>query len=445
MRAEGSGDYARGVKYCVVIPDGAADQPIPELNGLTAMEAASTPNLDRLAQIGRVGTVRTTPPGMEAGSDVCSMCLLGYDPVKWHTGRAPLEAAALGLEAGPKDWIFRLNLVTTGLAGSDQDGLMLDHSAGHITDGEARSLVSDLSAYWKQHAPELAAGLTLTPGVSYRNILIDRSGRDYALVKTTPPHAIPSEPWAPHLPKGGGPGKESEVLRTLMRLSAQLLADHPINRARVEAGLRPATMAWIWGQGVKPSVPSFKERYGLRGAMITAVDLLAGIASYIGWDRLNVPGITGYHDNDYEGQGRATTKALGDYDIVCCHVEAPDEASHQADWQTKVASIEAIDRHVVGPVARRLEAFGDPASDPSAEGWRLLVLPDHYTLVGTRKHDATPPPFLMAGSWVRSVVPRRFTEAEAAQSDLHIEAGHELMEYFLRSGLASVKSGRGGR
>jgi 2,3-bisphosphoglycerate-independent phosphoglycerate mutase len=426
----------------VIIPDGAADMPLEELNGLTPMEAANTPNLDRLARQGRVGTVRTTPAGMEAGSDVCSMCLLGYDPVKWHTGRAPLEAAALGIDLGPRDWVFRLNLVTTGLEGSDQEGLMLDHSAGHITDAEARTLVSDIAAYWRRKEPDLSRDLALTPGVSYRNILVDRSGRDYSLVRTTPPHAIPNEPWAPRLPTGGA-AKESEVLRALMRLSAEVLADHPVNRARVEAGLRPATMAWIWGQGLKPSVPSFRERFGLRGAMITAVDLLAGIAAYIGWDRLNVPGVTGYHDNDYDAQGRATIEALDRYDIVCCHVEAPDEASHQGDWQTKVASIEAIDRHIVGPVARRLEAFGDPERDASAEGWRLLVLPDHYTLVGTRKHDATPPPFLMAGSWVRSVVPRRFTEAEATESDLHIEAGHELMEYFLRSGLASVR--RGGR
>jgi 2,3-bisphosphoglycerate-independent phosphoglycerate mutase len=429
------------VKYCVIIPDGAADVPIPELNGLTALEAASTPNLDRLARSGRVGTVRTTPAGMEAGSDVCSMCLLGYDPVRYHTGRAPLEAAALGIDLGPQDWVFRLNLVTTGLAGSAQEGLMLDHSAGHITDAEARTLVSDIGAFWRRCEPELSRDLTLTPGVSYRNILVDRSGRDYALVRTTPPHSIPGEPWTPHLPRGGA-GKEAEVLRTLMRLSAQVLADHPVNRARVEAGLRPATMAWIWGQGLRPVMPTFRERFGLRGAMITAVDLLAGIAAYIGWDRLNVPGITGYHDNDYAGQGRATIEALGRYDIVCCHVEAPDEASHQGDWQTKVASIEAIDRQIVGPVAHWLEGLGDPERDASAEGWRVLVLPDHYTLVGTRKHDPTPPPFLLAGSWVRSVVPRRFTEAEASASDLHIEDGHELMEYFLRSGLASVKRGR---
>jgi 2,3-bisphosphoglycerate-independent phosphoglycerate mutase len=431
------------VKYCVIIPDGAADKPLPELDGLTPFEAASTPNLDRLAASGRIGRVRTTPEGMEAGSDVCSMCLLGYDPVRYHTGRAPLEAAALGIITGPSDWIFRLNLVTVGAPGSDQDGLMLDHSAGHITDAEARTLVADLAAFWASREPGLARGLTLTPGVSYRNILVDRSGRDYALVRSTPPHAIPGEPWAPHLPKGGGAGKESETLQRLMRLSSEALPDHPVNRARVEQGLRPANLAWIWGQGVKPTVPAFRERFGLRGAMITAVDLLAGISAYLGWERLEVPGVTGYHDNDYAGQGRATMKALDEFDVVCCHVEAPDEASHQADWQTKLASIEAIDREIVGPVAAKLASFGDPETDPQAEGWRLLVLPDHYTLVGTRKHDATPPPFLMAGSWVRSVVPRRFTEAGAAESDLFVERGHELMEYFLHGGLAR-RTGRGG-
>jgi 2,3-bisphosphoglycerate-independent phosphoglycerate mutase len=201
-------------------------------------------------------------------------------------------------------------------------------------------------------------------------------------------------------------------------------------------------MAWIWGQGTKPTVPSFHDRFGLRGAMITSVDLLAGIASYIGWDRLHVPGLTSYHDTDYTAQGKATVKALKDYDIVCCHVEAPDEASHQADWQTKLASIEAIDEHVVGPIAKGLEAYGDPASDTEAEGWRLLVLPDHYTLVSTRKHDATPVPFLLAGAWVKSMVQRAFNEPSANQSDLDIADGHELMEYFLRGGLANVRGTR---
>ncbi len=200
-----------------------------------------------------------------------------------------------------------------------------------------------------------------------------------------------------------------------------------------------ANSVWIWGQGTRPAMALFAERFGLRGAMITAVDLLAGIAALMGWDRLHVPGITSYHDTDYAAQGAATCRAIEEYDIVCCHVEAPDEAAHQGDHATKVAAIEAIDRHIVGPVAAKLREFGDPEKDAGMGGWRLLVLPDHYTLVGTRKHDSTPVPFLMAGAWVRSVVAHEFTERGAAGSDLHVGKGHELMEYFLRGGLVGVK------
>jgi 2,3-bisphosphoglycerate-independent phosphoglycerate mutase len=186
-------------------------------------------------------------------------------------------------------------------------------------------------------------------------------------------------------------------------------------------------------------MPPFEERFGMRGAMITAVDLLAGMAALMGWDRLHVPGMTSYHDTDYAAQGRATCAAIEKYDIVCCHVESPDEAAHQGDHATKVEAIEAIDRHIVGPVLEALQRYGNPEADAGAEGWRLLVLPDHYTLVSTRKHDATPVPLVMAGAWVRSLVPRAFTERGAAESDLHIERGHELMEYFLRGGLAGVR------
>jgi 2,3-bisphosphoglycerate-independent phosphoglycerate mutase len=425
------------VKYVIIIPDGAADLPIAELGDRTPLEAASMPNLARLASLGRVGCAHTTPPGFEAGSDVCSMSLLGYDPAKYHTGRAPLEAAALGLDPGPSDWIFRLNLVTTGEPGTPDDGLMLDHSAGAISNAEARVLVKDLVAAWAQREPELVRGIVVTPGVSYRNIFVDTSGRTYADTLCTPPHAIPREPWEAHLPKVG---EGAEVLRRLMLMSREVLKGHEVNRARVAQGLRPASMAWLWGQGTRPRVPSFRERFGPRGAMITSVDLLAGIAAYIGWDRLDVPGLTSYHDTDYAAQGRATVDAIHTFDLVCSHIESPDELSHQGDWKTKVLALEAIDREIIGPVAQFLEErFGDPQKDPAAKGWRMLVMPDHYTLCSTRKHDATPVPFLMAGAWVRSLVQRPFAEQAGLESDLHINQGHDLMEYFLKGGLASVR------
>ena len=447
-RATQSDCYAPRMKFVVIIPDGGADLPLEQLGGKTPFEVAEMPHTRALARSGRVGCAWTTPEGFEAGSDVCSMSLLGYDPARYHTGRAPLEAAALGLRLSTTDWIFRLNFVTTGLGeGRDNEpasaaGKMLDHSAGAITDGEARELLRDLVAHWHERAQELVQGIDLHPGVSYRNIMVDHSGIDYRDLLTTPPHAIPGEAWRSHLPRSAITGESnaaSDKLRTLMELSAAILPLHRVNVARKAAGKRMATMAWLWGQGTKPSVPSFQERYGLRGAMITSVDLLRGIAAYIGWERIEVPGLTSYHDTDYAAQGRATIDALSHYDVVCCHVEAPDEASHQGDWQTKVASLEAIDREIVGPVHAELaKRFGDPEKEPGKKGWRVLIMPDHFTLCSTKKHDATPVPFLIAGAWMRSLVQRDFTELAAHESDLKIEDGHELMEYFLRGNRADV-------
>ncbi len=414
------------MKYLIVIPDGAADKPLAQLDGLTPFQSANTPNLDRFTRSGRLGTAATTPPGFGAGSDVCTMDLLGFDPRKYHTGRAPLEAAAMGVQAGPADWIFRLNFVTVGEDSTDQGGLLLDHSAGGISDAEAKVLAEGLDAYWHVKAPEIASDFSLTHGVSYRCILVDHSDREYGSVDTTPPHEIPDQSFIAAMP--GGSADEADTLRTLMWLSHEFLNDHEINIARREQGLGVANMAWIWGQGTKPRLPSFFDRYGLKGGMITSVDLLRGIAKLIGWDLIACPGLTSYHDTDYEAQASATIAALADFDLVCTHIEAPDEASHQADFVTKVASIESIDRKIIAPVLRALDKY-------ASEGWRMLVLPDHYTLCSTRKHDATPVPFVMGGTGIQSLVERPFTESHAEASDLHIREGHELMEYFLRSGL----------
>jgi len=400
------------MKYVIIIPDGAADFPLDGLVGKTPLEAAQTPHADALARAGRLGTAATTPRGMPCGSDVCTMCLLGYDPTEYHSGRAPLEAAALGIELNDTDWIFRVNFVTV------IDGMMQDHSAGHISNKEAQRLLTDFASQVE------LPGATLYPGVSYRNILVDASGRDWSELVTVPPHDIPGEPVLRHLPVGGDHAK---LLHSLMDRSAELFAEHEINLTRREMGELPATHLWPWGQGRKPVMPSFQSRFKLKGAMITAVDLLAGIAQFIGWDRLDVPGQTSYHDNDYAATGQHAIKAIEDYDVLCVHVEAPDEASHAGDAPTKVAAIEAIDRHVVGPIHQALQKRG--------EAWRILLLPDHYTRVDNRKHDPTPVPFLMAGKNVRSVREVPFSEALANSADLHIDFGHELMEYFLHSGL----------
>lgn len=408
------------MKHVIIIPDGAADFALDQLGGRTPLEAAQTPHLDHLGTEGRQGTVVTTPEGMPCGSDVCAMSLLGYDPLRYHTGRAPLEAAALGIALGETDWVFRVNFVTV------IDGKMQDHSAGHIRSDEARRLLADFAQ--RLDLP----GMVLYPGVSYRNILLDRSattkglqGRQWSALATTAPHDVPGEPIRKHLPAGGD---HAALLHQFIAESEVFFANHEINLTRREMGEMPATHLWPWGQGRRPNLPDFAERFGLRGAMITAVDLLAGIARFIGWDRLEVPGQSSYHDNDYAATGQYAVSALDDYDMICAHVEAPDEASHAGDAATKVAAIEAIDRHVVGPIHQALQDCG--------QAWRILLLPDHYTRVDNRKHDPAPVPFVMAGHGVRSVRKRPFCERNAGESDLHIEFGHELMEYFLRSGVS---------
>jgi len=397
------------MKYAIIIPDGAADEPLPQLGGKTPLEVAQTPNIDSIANAGRQGMVRTVPDGFESGSDVATMTLLGYAPQKYHTGRAPLEAAAQRIALSPTDWVFRCNLVTV------LDGIMKDHSAGGISNEDARSLLYLLAKEVKE------PGFEFHPGVSYRNLLVYR-GRQEFDVKTKPPHEIPEEPAAKYIPDGQG----SEILNRIMDRSRELFASHPINKARLAKKTNPATQVWLWGQGHAPNMPKFADRFGVqKGAMITGVDLLRGLAVLLGWDVLQVPGMTSFHDTDYAGQGKATADALDKYDLVFSHIEAPDEASHQADYQTKIDAIEHIDRHIVAPVLQKLKTFPD---------WRILVMPDHPTLISNRKHGYGPAPFAMAGSNVAPNPRGKYCEKNAAASNLYLERGEELMEYFLRGG-----------
>jgi 2,3-bisphosphoglycerate-independent phosphoglycerate mutase len=393
------------VKYAIIIPDGASDEPLPELGGRTPLEAAHTPNMDRIASEGVQGTARTVPDGFESGSDVATMCLLGYDPAVYHTGRAPLEAAAKSIPLSATDWVFRCNLVTV------IDGIMKDHSAGGISDADAKSLIYLL-------ARSLALpGFEFHMGVSYRNLLVVRGNARFD-VETKPPHEIPEESAAAWLPSGEG----SEVLREIIAKSAALFADHPINRDRCRNGVNPATNVWLWGQGHAPNMPKFADRFGVgSAAMITGVDLLRGLAVLLGWSVLEVPGMTSFHDTNYAGQGVATAAALDRFDLVFSHVESPDEASHQADWKTKVDAIEHIDRYVVGPVLEKLRGYPE---------WRIMVLPDHPTNIATRKHGYAPTPFCIAGTGVKDSG-QPYNEHNAAASPIQIKRGHELMEYFL--------------
>jgi len=392
------------MKYAIIIPDGAADVPLEELGGRTPLAAAATPNIDQIAANGKCGTVRTIPEGMDAGSDVAILSVFGYDPKRYYTGRAPLEAAARGLKIAPDEWVLRCNFVTI------VDGLMEDYSAGHISTEEAGALIKELD--------RLLGGSTVHfySGVSYRHLM---TLKGELTVKTTPPHDILGLPVTGHLPTGDG----AETLRTLMSRSEAILANHEINNVRRELHENPATSIWLWGQGKTPQLTSFRERFGLNAAAITAVDLVRGLAKLIGWASIEVEGATGYTDTNYAGKGAAAVKALDEYDLLCVHIEAPDEAGHNADVKAKVAAIEQIDRHVVGPVLQRLQAAGD--------NWRILVLPDHPTPCTVRTHTAEPVPFVIAGAGVTTVLSGPFNEETAAASDLHIPRGCELMEYFL--------------
>lgn len=426
------------MKYAIIILGGAADLPVESIGDRTPLEVAKLPNIARAAAMGKVGRAYTTPLELEPESDVCAMSILGYDPLTQYPGRAPLEALGRTVDCGGAETIFRMDLITTGSDASPHAGRIIDPLAGGISNGEAAALLHGLMEFWSASQRNFSDAMRITHVMNGRHLAVDVSARDYAELRTTPPHAIVAEPLVNHLPAGG---KSSPWLRELILSSKQFLSSHEVNLARIEQGLRPANMAWFWAQGRRPRLQSFRDRYGLRGAMISTIDVLAGLAAAIGWDR-TVPDVgTRGAPGDTASRARETVRALNAFDVACCHIETPDEASHAGDVAAKIAALEAIDRDIVGPVLDALmDQYGEPGKEPPGRGWRLLVIPDHYTVCATRKHDANPVPFLIAGSWIRAAVARPFTEEAADESDLQIDPGHDLMEYFLKSGLTGSRA-----
>jgi 2,3-bisphosphoglycerate-independent phosphoglycerate mutase len=402
------------MKYAIVIPDGCADEPQESLGGKTPLQAAHKPNMDRIARTGLVGRANNVPASLTPASDVATLSLFGYDPLPVYTGRAPLETAAMGITLGPNDWAIRCNLVTV------ENETMRDFTAGHISNDEGKALIASVQE--ALGGPEGdGARLEFHPGVSYRNILVYRSNGPAPFTvetKTQPPHDIPDRPIADYLPRGPG----ESALSSLMLRSRDVLCDHPVNKARIEAGQRPATQIWLWGQGRAPHLRPFAEVYGKRGAILSAVDLVRGVGILLGWTRIDVPGATGYLDTDYAAKGRYGVAALKDHDLVCVHVEAPDEASHEGDANAKVQALEAIDREIVGPLLEALPLYGD---------WRIIVSPDHRTLLRTRGHAHGAVPFALAGSGIAAQGQTSYDEEVAAASDVAFERGHELMGRFL--------------
>ncbi|BDI33850.1 homoserine kinase [Capsulimonas corticalis] len=393
------------MKYIQLIPDGMADLPMPELDGKTPMQAAHTPNFDALAEQSLVGSVLTVPAGMYPGSDVANMCLLGYDPRQYYTGRGPIEAVAMGVPLDRHDVAFRCSLVTS-------DGTtLLDYSSGHITTEESRPLIELIDK-------KLGGGkLKFYPGVGYRHIMAWRDGKTN--METTPPHDFAGQELAKYWPKGDG----EDFLQQLMLDSLEILNDHPINQRRREEGKAPGNMIWLWGQGYAPSMPQFLQTHGKTGGVITAVDVVRGLGRATGMRIIDVPGATGYIDTDYTAKANYALAALDSLDFIYLHIESPDESGHEGNLEHKLRSIEDIDKKVVSVLRKGMEKRGD---------YRLLIVPDHATPLALKTHKEGPVPFLLYDSsrpHTQSHYP--FDERAVEEAKTQVEDGTQLIKMLL--------------
>jgi 2,3-bisphosphoglycerate-independent phosphoglycerate mutase len=388
------------MKYIVLIIDGAAGLPLPERGGQTSLEAAAAPNLDAMAAEGALSLARTVPPGMEPGSAVACMSVLGYNPEIYYKGRAAIEAGSMGVGVGMGEAVFRCNLVTI------LDGKMRDYSAGHIGSAEAKEIILSLDARLGGDA------IKFYPGVSYRHILKIAGNLDSLKAVCTPPHDIPGKHVADFLPRGEG----SELLRDLMARSEAVLKDHPVNIARQARGELPATTIWLfWGSGPAPAMPSFQKVYGLKAALTSGVDLLRGLAKMAGMTVLDIKGVTDGPDSDNVAQVEGALTALKTHDLAVIHIEAPDEAGHEGDIKGKIGALEKIDEEVVSCLRKYR---GD---------LRVLVMPDHPTPISVRTHTPDPVPFLLWGKGIKPNGARRFTEAEAQRTGVFLDEGYKIM------------------
>lgn len=400
------------MKYVVILGDGMADYPVEELQGKTPLEVAAKPNMDLLAQKGEVGLVKTIPDGMTAGSDTANLSVMGYAPEKYYSGRSPLEAASIGVALNPEDVTYRCNFVTLSDTEHYEDATMLDYSAGEISTEEARELIEALSGYFQIPDVEFYAG------VSYRHCLVLRHADTGT--QLTPPHDISLKPIAGHLPQNGN----SDLLYRIMKESRSLLEDHPVNKKRIAEGKNPANSVWFWGEGRKPALPLFKTMHGLNAAVISAVDLIKGIAKCAEMQSIDVPGATGNVDTNFAGKAQAAVDALKNgADFVYVHMEAPDECGHRHEVDHKILAIEKIDSDVVGKIIKELQG----------EDYSMLILPDHPTPLCTRTHAADPVPYILyrsnadCASGVQS-----YTEKEAEKTGVFVSSGPELLKKFLQ-------------
>ncbi|MBU0547809.1 MAG: cofactor-independent phosphoglycerate mutase [Candidatus Omnitrophica bacterium] len=397
-------------KYIVLVGDGMADYPIEELGMRTPLEAARTPNMDFIAQNGLLGQAKTIPEKMTPASDVANLSILGYDPKKYYSGRGPLEAANLGVALEEDDVVFRCNLITVG------GDTLIDYSAGHIKSKEAEKLIRSLDQKLGTNK------MRFFPGVSYRHLLLVKRGCELKLenLKCQAPHDISGQNINKNLPKGDN----ADIIIKLMQDSQEILLNHEINLVRLDLKENPANMIWLWGQGRKPNMPKFIDKFGLSGSVISAVDLIKGLGRILGLNVINVPGATGYYDTDYEGKSSAGIKSLDKNDFVFVHVEAPDEAGHNGDLREKLTAIERFDQLVVGPFLEYSKNKDD---------FRILVLPDHATPLSLKTHTSDPIPFVFYGKDITKKDFLGYNEKEAQKSELYFDNGYQLMEHFILS------------
>ena len=396
------------MKYIVILGDGMSDEPVEALGGRTPLEAANIPTMDYFAAAGELGKVQNVPAGMSPGSEIANLSVMGNDPKEEFTGRSPLEALSVGVDMEPDDVIFRCNLVTLGQEEGYENKTILDHSSGEISTEDADILMDAIRAHFNNEAFQFYTG------TSYRHILVWKKGR---LAQLEPPHDHLTQVIGPWLPK-------EDVLRSFMEKSFDILDNHPLNQARAAQGKNKGNSLWFWGAGTKPSLPSFREKTGLTGTMISAVDLLKGIGVGSGMKIVNVPGATGSIDTNWEGKAEAAIKALGDSDFVYVHVEAPDEMAHQGLAEEKVKAIEYLDARIIAPVKKALEDAG--------EDFRSLVLPDHPNLLRLRTHVGDPVPYVLYDSTRQRRTQMHYSEAEARSTGIFEPEGYKLLDKLLR-------------
>ena len=398
------------MKYIVILGDGMADEPLEALGGKTPLEKANIPTIDALAGMGEMGMVQNVPQGMSPGSDVANLSVMGYNPKESYSGRSPLEALSIGIDMEPDDIVFRCNVVTLSEEGTYPEKTILDHSSGEISTQEADELMKTIREKFNSEEFQFYTG------TSYRHIMIWKHGK---LVSLEPPHDHLTDVAGPWLPK-------EEVLREFMQKSYDLLNNHPVNLARAAQGKNKANSLWYWGAGTKPSLQNFREKTGFTGAMVSAVDLLKGIAVGTGMKVCEVSGATGSIDTNWEGKAQAAVDALlkDGCDFVYVHLEAPDEMGHQGLVEEKVTSIEYLDSRVIAPIKQAMEQAG--------ENFRMLILPDHPTPIRVRTHTAEPVPYVLYDSTRQRRAIARYTEAEAAATGIYEPDGYKLMERFLK-------------